>query len=81
MTNGLHAIDWILICCYASGMVALGWYYGRRQRDTDEYYTGNRSIDEMRKGCRFVKITGAGLRESHVHDVIVTKEAPNYRLE
>lgn len=45
MTNGLHAIDWILIFCYASGMVALGWYYGRRQRDTDEYYTGNRSMN------------------------------------
>jgi IMP dehydrogenase len=35
----------------------------------------------MRKNARFVQITNAGLRESHVHDVIITKEAPNYRIE
>jgi IMP dehydrogenase len=44
-------------------------------------YTGSRSIDELRGRARFVKISPQGLRESHVHDVIITKEAPNYRLE
>ena len=42
-------------------------------------YTGNRSIAEMQKRCEFVKITSAGWRESHVHDVTITREAPNYR--
>ncbi len=44
-------------------------------------YTGCKNIDEMQNKSKFVKITAAGLRESHVHDVIITKEAPNYRLE
>jgi IMP dehydrogenase len=44
-------------------------------------YTGCVSIDELHKKARFVRITSAGLRESHVHDVIITKEAPNYRME
>jgi IMP dehydrogenase len=44
-------------------------------------YTGCRSIRELQQNARFVRITSAGLRESHVHDVIITKEAPNYRLE
>ncbi len=44
-------------------------------------YTGNPSIAEMRKNCEFRRITGAGLRESHVHDVKITREAPNYRIE
>jgi len=44
-------------------------------------YTGNRSIAEMQQNCRFVQITGAGLRESHVHDIAITREAPNYRQE
>lgn len=44
-------------------------------------YTGCGTIEELRKRARFVKITGAGLRESHVHDVVITKEAPNYRME
>jgi len=35
----------------------------------------------MRTNCRFVRITSAGLRESHVHDVAITREAPNYRQE
>ena len=43
-------------------------------------YTGNRTIDEMRKNCNFVRITNAGLRESHVHDVQITRESPNYRM-
>ena len=42
-------------------------------------YTGSATIDEMRQNCRFVKITGAGLKESHVHDVQITRESPNYR--
>jgi IMP dehydrogenase len=41
-------------------------------------YTGNRTIREMQKNCTFVRITPSGLRESHVHDVAVTREAPNY---
>jgi IMP dehydrogenase len=44
-------------------------------------YTGSASIDEMRERPHFVRITGAGRRESHVHDVTITKEAPNYRAE
>ncbi|NNE68228.1 MAG: IMP dehydrogenase [Pyrinomonadaceae bacterium] len=44
-------------------------------------YTGCRSINELQSNARFVRITSAGLRESHVHDVIITKEAPNYRIE
>ncbi|AMY69393.1 IMP dehydrogenase [Frigidibacter mobilis] len=43
-------------------------------------YTGCRTVEEMRGGCSFVKITGAGLKESHVHDVQITRESPNYRL-
>jgi len=44
-------------------------------------YTGCSSIDEMRTKPQFVRITGAGMRESHVHDVAITKEAPNYRTK
>ena len=44
-------------------------------------YVGCRTTAELREKARFVKITSAGLRESHVHDVIITKEAPNYWLE
>ena len=44
-------------------------------------YTGNATIAEMQGNCRFRRITNAGLRESHVHDVAVTREAPNYRQE
>ena len=43
-------------------------------------YTGNRTIAEMRASCTFVRITGAGLKESHVHDVQITRESPNYRV-
>ncbi|UWQ16520.1 IMP dehydrogenase [Jannaschia sp. M317] len=42
-------------------------------------YTGCATVDDMRGSCRFVKITGAGLKESHVHDVQITRESPNYR--
>lgn len=44
-------------------------------------YCGCRTIAELQEKARFLKISPAGLRESHVHDVIITKEAPNYRLE
>jgi IMP dehydrogenase len=44
-------------------------------------YVGCRSIEELREMARFMKISAAGMRESHVHDVIITKEAPNYRLD
>jgi IMP dehydrogenase len=41
-------------------------------------YTGSRTIEELHSKANFVRITGAGLRESHVHDVVVTRESPNY---
>ena len=44
-------------------------------------YTGAATIDDLRSKTRFRRITGAGLRESHVHDVAITREAPNYRQE
>ena len=44
-------------------------------------YTGNGTIEEMQRNCTFKRVTAAGLRESHVHDVTVTREAPNYRIE
>jgi IMP dehydrogenase len=43
-------------------------------------YTGNLTISDMRSKCNFVKISGAGLKESHVHDVQITRESPNYRI-
>ena len=43
-------------------------------------YTGCGTIAQMRANCQFVKITGAGLKESHVHDVQITRESPNYRV-
>jgi IMP dehydrogenase len=42
---------------------------------------GARDIEELRTKTQFVRITAAGLRESHAHDVVITKEAPNYRIE
>ncbi len=44
-------------------------------------YCGCRTIPELQEKAKFLRVTSAGLRESHVHDVIITKEAPNYRLE
>jgi IMP dehydrogenase len=44
-------------------------------------YCGSRTLEELRARARFMKVSAAGVRESHVHDVVVTKEAPNYRLE
>ena len=43
-------------------------------------YTGCKTVYEMREKPEFVQITGAGMKESHVHDVQITKEAPNYRV-
>jgi IMP dehydrogenase len=43
-------------------------------------YTGSRNVAELKKGAKFIRISSAGLRESHVHDVIITEEAPNYRV-
>jgi IMP dehydrogenase len=43
-------------------------------------YTGCGTIQELQEKGRFIRITGAGLKESHVHDVTITKEAPNYRV-
>ncbi len=43
-------------------------------------YTGKRTVDEMRGNCDFVRISGAGLKESHVHNVQITRETPNYRV-
>ena len=44
-------------------------------------YTGAATLSDMHSRAKFVRITGAGLRESHVHDVTITEEAPNYRFE
>jgi len=44
-------------------------------------YLGARTLPELHQKARFIRVTSSGLRESHVHDVIITKEAPNYRLE
>jgi IMP dehydrogenase len=44
-------------------------------------YTGCSTIEEMRSKARFVRVTSAGMRESHVHDVTITKEAPNYSMD
>jgi IMP dehydrogenase len=43
-------------------------------------YCGARTIHDLKTNARFVRITAAGLRESHPHDVVITKEAPNYRV-
>jgi IMP dehydrogenase len=44
-------------------------------------YLGCATIAELQTNARFLRLTGAGLRESHVHDVIITREAPNYHVE
>jgi IMP dehydrogenase len=44
-------------------------------------YVGCRTIEELRQNAHFVRITSAGLKESHVHDIIITKESPNYWIE
>jgi IMP dehydrogenase len=44
-------------------------------------YTGSENIEKMKQNAKFIRITAAGVRESHVHDVIITKEAPNYWVD
>jgi len=44
-------------------------------------YTGCKNLEEMRTRPEFLRLTNAGMRESHVHDVMITKEPPNYRME
>jgi IMP dehydrogenase len=44
-------------------------------------YVGASSLKDLAERAQFVRITAAGLRESHVHDVVITREAPNYRME
>ena len=44
-------------------------------------YTGSSNLEELRSNAKLVKVTNAGMRESHVHDVTITKEAPNYRTD
>jgi len=44
-------------------------------------YVGCQNMQEMRSKAEFVRVTAAGMRESHVHDVSITKEAPNYRID
>ncbi|MEJ0063378.1 MAG: IMP dehydrogenase [Alphaproteobacteria bacterium] len=44
-------------------------------------YTGAATIEDLQKRAKFVRITGAGLKESHVHDIQITAEAPNYRVD
>ncbi len=44
-------------------------------------YTGNSTLEDMRRNCRFTRITNSGLRESHAHDITITQEAPNYRAD
>ena len=43
-------------------------------------YTGSHNIEELRTNSKFVRITSAGLKESHPHDIYITKEAPNYTM-
>ena len=43
-------------------------------------YTGSATVKELQKNAKFVKLTNAGLQESHVHDIVITKESPNYRI-
>ena len=47
MRDGLHWIDGLIIAAYACAMMALGWYYSRRQQSTDEYFTGSRAISPL----------------------------------
>ncbi len=44
-------------------------------------YCGTKNIEELKKKGQFVKITGAGLMESHPHDIVISREAPNYNID
>ena len=61
--------------------VRTGLSIGRAVCKAGMGYCGAANIRELQENARFLRISPAGLRESHVHDVIITKEAPNYRLE
>ena len=63
------------------GSVAMNVYQMLGGLKSGMGYVGCRTIEELRHKAQFVRITPSGLRESHVHDVIITEEAPNYRLE
>jgi IMP dehydrogenase len=63
------------------GTVALNIYQLLGGLRSGMGYCGTGTIEELQRRARFVQITSAGLRESHVHDVIITEEAPNYRVE
>jgi IMP dehydrogenase len=65
---------------YKGSMVAIVFQMAGGLR-ASMHYCGCTSIDEMHERAQFVEITAAGIRESHVHDVQITKEAPNYRME
>jgi len=65
---------------YKGSMVAIVFQMAGGLR-ASMHYCGCASIDEMHERAQFVEITAAGIRESHVHDVQITKEAPNYRME
>ena len=65
---------------YKGSMVAIVFQMAGGLR-ASMHYCGCASIDEMHERAEFVEITAAGIRESHVHDVQITKEAPNYRME
>ena len=47
---GLHWIDWIIIAVYVSFVIGIGWYYGRRQKSSDEYFVGNRGMNPILVG-------------------------------
>ena len=51
------------------------------KKSLEAYWRGKGTIEELQKNSRFIRISNAGLRESHVHDVIITREAPNYHVE
>ncbi len=57
-------------------------YFSYREafKSMPDYVIAQRNIDDLRTKAKFVRITSAGVRESHVHDVTITKEAPNYRV-
>ena len=55
--------------------------YARRANTPSCRLSATRTLDDLRRNARFMRVSPAGLRESHVHDVYITLEAPNYRLE
>ena len=70
-----------LLRCRRRGEHPLEDAFGLRAEAVAVYADGAANIQELHARARFLRISPAGLRESHVHDVIITKEAPNYRVE